>query len=151
MLLLCLSAIRKLKHGQVTGLLRVTLLDSTPSTGQSASLKRSSAEFSASSLKGTVQSLYLSSFQVRLAQLAREDAEREVKEKEEARRKKELLEKMERARNEPVNDSEMVDKMFGFLGTTSSLPGQEGQAPNGFEVLETYTSLAITGKALATH
>ncbi|XP_017591436.1 PREDICTED: unconventional myosin-VIIa isoform X1 [Corvus brachyrhynchos] len=74
--------------------------------------------------------------QVRLAQLAREDAEREVKEKEEARRKKELLEKMERARNEPVNDSEMVDKMFGFLGTTSSLPGQEGQAPSGFEDLE---------------
>ncbi|XP_035748581.1 unconventional myosin-VIIa isoform X2 [Egretta garzetta] len=74
--------------------------------------------------------------QVRLAQLAREDAERAVKEKEEARRKKELLEKMEKARNEPVNDSEMVDKMFGFLGTTSSLPGQEGQAPNGFEDLE---------------
>ncbi|NXN53418.1 MYO7A protein, partial [Rynchops niger] len=74
--------------------------------------------------------------QVRLAQLAREDAEREVKEKEEARRKKELLERMEKARNEPVNDSEMVDKMFGFLGTTSSLPGQEGQAPNGFEDLE---------------
>ncbi|NXI54888.1 MYO7A protein, partial [Chloroceryle aenea] len=74
--------------------------------------------------------------QVRLAQLAREDAEREVKEKEEARRKKELLEKMEKARNEPVNDSEMVDKMFGFLGTTASLPGQEGQAPNGFEDLE---------------
>ncbi|NXC40787.1 MYO7A protein, partial [Penelope pileata] len=74
--------------------------------------------------------------QVRLAQLAREDAEREVKEKEEARRKKELLEKMEKTRNEPVNDSEMVDKMFGFLGMTSSLPGQEGQAPNGFEDLE---------------
>uniref|UniRef100_A0A8C3ELG4 Myosin VIIA n=1 Tax=Corvus moneduloides TaxID=1196302 RepID=A0A8C3ELG4_CORMO len=46
------------------------------------------------------------------------------------------VKKMERARNEPVNDSEMVDKMFGFLGTTSSLPGQEGQAPNGFEDLE---------------
>ncbi|KYO19221.1 unconventional myosin-Vb [Alligator mississippiensis] len=74
--------------------------------------------------------------QVRLAQLAREDAEREVKEKEEARRKKEFLEKMEKARNEPVNDSDMVDKMFGFLGTTTSLPGQEGQAPNGFEDLE---------------
>uniref|UniRef100_A0A8C4VI35 Myosin VIIA n=1 Tax=Gopherus evgoodei TaxID=1825980 RepID=A0A8C4VI35_9SAUR len=74
--------------------------------------------------------------QVRLAQLAREDAEREVKEKEEARRKKELLDKMEKARKEPVNDSDMVDKMFGFLGTTSSLPGQEGQAPNGFEDLE---------------
>lgn len=41
---------------------------------------------------------------------------------------------MEKARMEPVNDSDMVDKMFGFLGTTNSFPGQEGQAPAGFEV-----------------
>lgn len=74
-------------------------------------------------------------FQERLAQLAREDAERELKEKEEARRKKELLEQMERARHEPINHSDMVDKMFGFLGTSGGLPGQEGQAPSGFEVL----------------
>ncbi|XP_036070844.1 myosin VIIAa [Oryzias melastigma] len=74
--------------------------------------------------------------QERLAQLAKEDAEREKKEKEEARRKKEMVEQMEKARKEPVNDSDMVDKMFGFLGTTSSLPGQEGQAPAGFEDLE---------------
>ncbi|XDB57681.1 hypothetical protein AB1E18_011119 [Capra hircus] len=74
--------------------------------------------------------------QERLAQLAREDAERELKEKEEARRKKELLEQMERARHEPVNHSDMVDKMFGFLGTSGGLPGQEGQAPSGFEDLE---------------
>ncbi|XP_063287598.1 unconventional myosin-VIIa isoform X2 [Pelobates fuscus] len=73
--------------------------------------------------------------QERLAQLAREDAERDVREKEETRRKKELLDKMEKAKNEPVNDSDMVDKMFGFLGTTS-FPGQEGQAPRGFEDLE---------------
>lgn len=72
--------------------------------------------------------------QERLVQLAKEDAEREKKEKEEARRKKELVQQMERARLEPVNDSDMVDKMFGFLGTTSSFPGQEGQAPAGFEV-----------------
>ncbi|GAB5577368.1 unconventional myosin-VIIa isoform X2 [Prionailurus iriomotensis] len=72
----------------------------------------------------------------RLAQLAREDAERELKEKEEARRKKELLEQMERARHEPINHSDMVDKMFGFLGTSGGLPGQEGQAPSGFEDLE---------------
>uniref|UniRef100_A0A8D3D8C4 Myosin VIIAa n=1 Tax=Scophthalmus maximus TaxID=52904 RepID=A0A8D3D8C4_SCOMX len=52
----------------------------------------------------------------------------------EARRKKEMVEQMEKARLEPVNDSDMVDKMFGFLGTTNSLPGQEGQAPAGFEV-----------------
>uniref|UniRef100_A0AAQ5YRD6 Myosin VIIAa n=1 Tax=Amphiprion ocellaris TaxID=80972 RepID=A0AAQ5YRD6_AMPOC len=74
--------------------------------------------------------------QERLAQLAKEDAEREKKEKEEARRKKEMVEQMEKARLEPVNDSDMVDKMFGFLGTTSSFPGQEGQAPAGFEDLE---------------
>ncbi|KAK2490594.1 hypothetical protein MC885_014914 [Smutsia gigantea] len=74
--------------------------------------------------------------QERLAQLAREDAERELKEKEEARRKKELLEQMERARHEPINHSDMVDKMFGFLGTSGGLPGQEGQAPSGFEDLE---------------
>uniref|UniRef100_A0A671UB27 Myosin VIIAa n=1 Tax=Sparus aurata TaxID=8175 RepID=A0A671UB27_SPAAU len=74
--------------------------------------------------------------QERLAQLAKEDAEREKKEKEEVRRKKEMVEQMEKARLEPVNDSDMVDKMFGFLGTTGSLPGQEGQAPAGFEDLE---------------
>lgn len=72
--------------------------------------------------------------QERLALLAREDAEREKKDREEARRKKEMLDQMEKARHEPVNDSDMVDKMFGFLGTTSSFPGQEGQAPAGFEV-----------------
>uniref|UniRef100_A0A8C5AVI2 Myosin VIIAa n=1 Tax=Gadus morhua TaxID=8049 RepID=A0A8C5AVI2_GADMO len=50
--------------------------------------------------------------------------------------KKEMVEQMEKARHEPVNDSDMVDKMFGFLGTTNSFPGQEGQAPSGFEDLE---------------
>ncbi|KAM8903819.1 myosin VIIAa isoform 3-T3 [Spinachia spinachia] len=74
--------------------------------------------------------------QERLAQLAKEDAEREKKEKEEVRRKKEMVEQTEKARLEPVNDSDMVDKMFGFLGTTASFPGQEGQAPTGFEDLE---------------
>lgn len=74
------------------------------------------------------------SSQERLAQLAREDAERELREKAEARKKKELLEQMEKARHEPINHSDMVDKMFGFLGTSGGLPGQEGQAPSGFEV-----------------
>lgn len=41
---------------------------------------------------------------------------------------------MEKARHEPINHSDMVDKMFGFLGTSGGLPGQEGQAPSGFEV-----------------
>uniref|UniRef100_A0A8C8CS54 Myosin VIIAa n=1 Tax=Oncorhynchus tshawytscha TaxID=74940 RepID=A0A8C8CS54_ONCTS len=54
----------------------------------------------------------------------------------EVRRKKEMVEQMEKARHEPVNDSDMVDKMFGFLGTTNSFPGQEGAPPAGFEDLE---------------
>lgn len=72
--------------------------------------------------------------QERLTKLAKEDAEREKQEKEDARRKKEMVEQMERARMEPINESDMVDKMFGFLGTTGSFPGQDGQAPTGFEV-----------------
>uniref|UniRef100_A0A673Z596 Myosin VIIAa n=1 Tax=Salmo trutta TaxID=8032 RepID=A0A673Z596_SALTR len=47
-----------------------------------------------------------------------------------------MVEQMEKARHEPVNDSDMVDKMFGFLGTTNSFPGQEGAPPAGFEDLE---------------
>lgn len=82
-------------------------------------------------------------FKERLAQLAKEDAELEKKEKEEARRKKEMVEQMERARMEPVNDSDMVDKMFGFLGATGSFPGQEGQAPAGFEVYK-HIDLTLT-------
>uniref|UniRef100_A0AAR2LT24 Myosin VIIAb n=1 Tax=Pygocentrus nattereri TaxID=42514 RepID=A0AAR2LT24_PYGNA len=50
--------------------------------------------------------------------------------------KKELLVQMEQARQEPVSDSEMVDKMFGFLGNSTSLPNLEGEAPAGFEDLE---------------
>uniref|UniRef100_A0A672LFC6 Myosin VIIA n=1 Tax=Sinocyclocheilus grahami TaxID=75366 RepID=A0A672LFC6_SINGR len=74
--------------------------------------------------------------QERLAQLDQEQKEREQAERDETRRKKELLEQMEREKQEPVNDSDMVDKMFGFLGSTNSLPNLEGEAPEGFEDLE---------------
>lgn len=60
--------------------------------------------------------------------------EREKREREEVRKKKEMVEQMEKARHEPVNDSDMVDKMFGFLGTTNFFPGQEGAPPAGFAV-----------------
>uniref|UniRef100_A0A8C2G9D7 Myosin VIIAb n=1 Tax=Cyprinus carpio TaxID=7962 RepID=A0A8C2G9D7_CYPCA len=71
-----------------------------------------------------------------LAQLDQEQKEREQAERDETRRKKELLEQMEREKQEPVNDSDMVDKMFGFLGSANSLPNLEGEAPEGFEDLE---------------
>uniref|UniRef100_A0AAQ5YLL6 Myosin VIIAb n=1 Tax=Amphiprion ocellaris TaxID=80972 RepID=A0AAQ5YLL6_AMPOC len=50
-----------------------------------------------------------------------------------ARRKKELLEQMEREKEAPVDHSDMVDRMFGFLGNAGPLPNQDGQAPAGFE------------------
>uniref|UniRef100_A0A671TUZ3 Myosin VIIA n=1 Tax=Sparus aurata TaxID=8175 RepID=A0A671TUZ3_SPAAU len=50
------------------------------------------------------------------------------------RRKKELLEQMEREKEQPVDHSDMVDRMFGFLGNAGPLPNQDGQAPAGFEV-----------------
>lgn len=72
--------------------------------------------------------------QERLVQLAEQQEEREKEEKEEARKKKELLEQMEREKEQPVDHSDMVDLMFGFLGNSGPLPNQDGQAPAGFEV-----------------
>ncbi len=77
--------------------------------------------------------------QERLAQLDQEQKDREQAERDETRRKKEFLEQMEREKQEPVNDSDMVDKMFGFLGNTNSLPNLEGEAPEGFEVWDFMT------------
>ncbi|XP_020564813.1 unconventional myosin-VIIa-like isoform X2 [Oryzias latipes] len=74
--------------------------------------------------------------QERLVQLAQQQEEREREVKEEARKKKELLEQMEREKDQPVDHSDMVDRMFGFLGDSGPLPNQDGQAPTGFEDLE---------------
>uniref|UniRef100_A0A8C8JL65 Myosin VIIAb n=1 Tax=Oncorhynchus tshawytscha TaxID=74940 RepID=A0A8C8JL65_ONCTS len=44
--------------------------------------------------------------------------------------------RVERERQQPVDHSDMVDQMFGFLGNTGALPNLEGQGPAGFEDLE---------------
>lgn len=72
--------------------------------------------------------------QERLVQLTQQQEEKEREEREEARRKKELLEQMEREKEQPVDHSDMVDRVFGFLGNAGPLPNQDGQAPAGFEV-----------------
>ncbi|XP_038844411.1 unconventional myosin-VIIa-like [Salvelinus namaycush] len=72
----------------------------------------------------------------RLAELTRQEEEREMEAREEARRKKEMVEQVERERQQPVDHSDMVDQMFGFLGNTGALPNLEGQGPAGFEDLE---------------
>ncbi|CDQ93110.1 unnamed protein product [Oncorhynchus mykiss] len=76
------------------------------------------------------------SHQERLAELTRQEEQREKEAREEARRKKELVEQVERERQQPVDHSDMVDQMFGFLGNTGALPNLEGQGPAGFEDLE---------------
>ncbi|XP_055004260.1 unconventional myosin-VIIa-like [Boleophthalmus pectinirostris] len=68
-----------------------------------------------------------------LLEQQREDQARE--DREEARRKKELLEQVERDRDQPVDDSDMVDRMFGFLGNAGPLTNQDGEAPAAFEDL----------------
>ncbi|KAK6322586.1 hypothetical protein J4Q44_G00073780 [Coregonus suidteri] len=72
----------------------------------------------------------------RLAELTRQQEQREMEAREEARRKKEMVEQVERERQQPVDHSDMVDQMFGFLGNTGALPNLEGQGPAGFEDLE---------------
>uniref|UniRef100_A0A8C7NP98 Myosin VIIA n=1 Tax=Oncorhynchus mykiss TaxID=8022 RepID=A0A8C7NP98_ONCMY len=47
-----------------------------------------------------------------------------------------LRAEVEREREQPVDHSDMVDQMFGFLGNTGALPNLEGQGPAGFEDLE---------------
>uniref|UniRef100_A0A8C8C4Q3 Myosin VIIAb n=1 Tax=Oncorhynchus tshawytscha TaxID=74940 RepID=A0A8C8C4Q3_ONCTS len=47
-----------------------------------------------------------------------------------------LRAEVERERQQPVDHSDMVDQMFGFLGNTGALPNLEGQGPAGFEDLE---------------
>ncbi|XP_068600827.1 unconventional myosin-VIIa-like [Brachionichthys hirsutus] len=74
--------------------------------------------------------------QERLVQLAQQQEQRGRQEKEEARRKKELLQQVEREKEQPVDHSDMVDRMFGFLGNVGPLPNRDGRAPAGFEDLE---------------
>ncbi|XP_033955036.1 unconventional myosin-VIIa-like [Pseudochaenichthys georgianus] len=74
--------------------------------------------------------------QERLVVIAQQQEEREREEREETRRQKERLEQMEREKEQPVDHSDMVDRMFGFLGNSGPLPNQEGRAPAGFEDLE---------------
>uniref|UniRef100_A0A8C5C3V0 Myosin VIIA n=1 Tax=Gadus morhua TaxID=8049 RepID=A0A8C5C3V0_GADMO len=51
-------------------------------------------------------------------------------------RAEELVALLERKREQPVDHSDLVDRMFGFLGNGGPLPNQEGRGPAGFEDLE---------------
>uniref|UniRef100_UPI00358E24F8 unconventional myosin-VIIa-like n=1 Tax=Myxine glutinosa TaxID=7769 RepID=UPI00358E24F8 len=73
--------------------------------------------------------------QERLEQLVRDEAARAMREREELRLKKEWIARREFERLTPLNDADLVDQVFGFLGGTDPQLVNEGEAPAGFEDL----------------
>ena len=57
----------------------------------------------------------------------------ERKQKHEAERKKQQIADAELRRNEPIDDSEMVDEMFGFIDAERDSTA-DGSAPSAFRV-----------------
>uniref|UniRef100_A0A8D3DIJ4 Myosin VIIA n=1 Tax=Scophthalmus maximus TaxID=52904 RepID=A0A8D3DIJ4_SCOMX len=58
-------------------------------------------------------------------------------------------EQMEREKEQPVDHSDMVDRVFGFLGNSGPLPNQDGRAPSGFEVCSSglVVSTSVSGSS----
>jgi myosin-7 len=71
----------------------------------------------------------------RLARIDQEVYEEEMRQRQEAQYKRQQIESAERRRHGPVDDSQLVDDMFGFIDaqTDSSV---EGSAPTAFKDLE---------------
>ena len=72
-------------------------------------------------------------FQERLARIEQDIREEEMRQRQEAKYKREQLDRAERNRNAPVDDSQMVDEMFGFIDAQTDSSG-EGAAPTAFKV-----------------
>jgi len=70
--------------------------------------------------------------QERLLRINQEVEEEEVRQREEAMYKKQRIDFAEQRRNAPVNDSEMVDEMFGFMDPGSGI--DDGLGPSAFQV-----------------
>jgi len=73
-------------------------------------------------------------YQERLARIDTEVAEEEARQREEAIYKKQRIDVAEQRRNAPIDDSMMVDEMFGFVDQSSDLGG--GYAPSAFKVCD---------------
>uniref|UniRef100_A0A1I8ID91 Myosin VIIa n=1 Tax=Macrostomum lignano TaxID=282301 RepID=A0A1I8ID91_9PLAT len=83
--------------------------------------------------------------QERLAQLDRESQEADLQQRQEAVKKKEAIELAERRKYEPVDDSKMVEEIFGFIDTEQ----EDGAAPQAFRDLEESRRRAIERAAAA--
>jgi len=73
----------------------------------------------------------------RLARVEREVVEEENRAKHDAEMKKHQIENAERRRHGPVDDSQVVDEVFGFINDAAQTDSSgEGTAPAGFKDLE---------------
>ena len=71
--------------------------------------------------------------QERLARIEQDIREEETRQRQEAKFKRDQIDRAERNRNAPVDDSQMVDEMFGFIDAQTDSSG-EGAAPTAFKV-----------------
>ena len=88
--------------------------------------------------------------QERLARIDTEVAEEEERQREEAAYKKQRIDVAEQRRNAPIDDSKMVDEMFGFVDQSSDL-ADGAFAPSAFQVCsivcEQYFRWLVSNKA----
>ena len=74
--------------------------------------------------KQNVDQIFIFHLQERLARIEQEVVEEDQKQRQEAEVKKAQIESAERKRRDgPVDDSQMVDEMFGFIDTQTDLSG----------------------------
>lgn len=71
--------------------------------------------------------------QERLARIEQDIRDEELRQRQDARQKREQIDRAERNRNAPVDDERMVDEMFGFIDAQTDSSG-EGAGPSAFQV-----------------
>lgn len=74
-------------------------------------------------------------YQERLARIDSEVAEEEARQRQEAAYKKQRIDVAEQRRNAPIDDSKMVDEMFGFVEGSSDL-SDGAYAPSAFKACD---------------
>ena len=71
-------------------------------------------------------------WQERLARIDMEVEEEERRQRQEAAYKKSRIDEAEQRRNAPINDSDMVDEIFGFMDSSDTAGA--GMGPSAFQV-----------------
>ena len=77
-----------------------------------------------------------------MARIEQDIREEEMRQRQDAKLKREQLDRAERNRNAPVDDSQMVDEMFGFIDAATDSSG-EGAAPTAFKVSAEFPPFSV--------